>query len=86
MPFALDKEIKFDYEIAMGVRFGEKEWKDELDRWIASHEQYVHDILTAFLVPLLDANGEVTADFRANERGRAMGVAKRIPLQLEALP
>jgi len=76
VPFALDKEIKFDYEISMGVRFGEKEWKDELDRWIASHEQHVHDILTAFLVPLLDASGQVTADFRANERGPAMGVLR----------
>ena len=23
--------IKFDYEISMGVRFGEKEWKEKLD-------------------------------------------------------
>ena len=48
-----------------------------------STKQNVHDILTAFLVPLLDANGNVKTDFRSGERERATGVAKRIPLQLE---
>jgi quinoprotein dehydrogenase-associated probable ABC transporter substrate-binding protein len=84
VPFTLDSQIKFDYEISMGVRFGEKEWKATLDEWITQHEQNVHDILTAFLVPLLDANGNLKADFRASERERATGVAKRIPLQLES--
>jgi quinoprotein dehydrogenase-associated probable ABC transporter substrate-binding protein len=64
VPFAQDPEIKFDYEISMGVRFGEKEWKDTLDQWIASHEESVRGILTRFRVPQLDANGNVTADFR----------------------
>ena len=86
VPFTPDKEIKFDYEIAMGVRFGEKEWKDELDRWIAGHEQNVQEILNTYLVPLVDANGNVNADFGTNQRVRATGVAKRIPLQLESPP
>ena len=64
VPFALDREIKFDYEISMGVRFGEKEWKDTLDQWIATHEESVRGILASFRVPQLDANGNVTADFR----------------------
>jgi hypothetical protein len=64
VPFAPDREIKFDYEISMGVRFGEKEWKDTLDQWIAAHEQDVRGILASFLVPLLDADGKFTADFR----------------------
>jgi hypothetical protein len=58
----MDREIKFDYEISMGVRFGEKEWKDTLDQWIAGHEESVRSILTSFSVPLLDANGNVTAN------------------------
>jgi quinoprotein dehydrogenase-associated probable ABC transporter substrate-binding protein len=80
-PFMPDPDIKFDYEISMGVRFGEKEWKDTLDQWIGSHEENVRGILTSFLVPLVDANGNVTADFRSAERLRAEGVPKRIPLQ-----
>ncbi|HSJ42031.1 MAG TPA: hypothetical protein VK955_13395, partial [Xanthobacteraceae bacterium] len=64
VPFAIDPEIKVDYEISMGVRFGEKDWKDTLDQWIASHEDSLRSILTSFSVPLLDANGNVTANFR----------------------
>jgi quinoprotein dehydrogenase-associated probable ABC transporter substrate-binding protein len=78
--FTPDPAIKFDYEISMGVRFGEKEWKDTLDQWIASHDESVRAILTSFLVPLVDADGKVTADFRSAERLRAEGVPKRIPL------
>jgi len=63
VPFAMDPGIKFDYEISMGVRFGEKEWKDTLDQWIASHEESLRGILTSFSVPLLDANGNVSANF-----------------------
>jgi quinoprotein dehydrogenase-associated probable ABC transporter substrate-binding protein len=83
VPFALDRQIKFDYEISMGVRFGEKEWQETLDGWIASHEQQVHEILTGFLVPLLDASGNVTADFRSADRARASGVPKEIPLRFQ---
>jgi hypothetical protein len=63
------------------VRFGEKEWKDTLEQWIASHEESVRGILVSFLVPLVDAEGKVTADFASAERLRAEGVPKRIPLQ-----
>jgi hypothetical protein len=86
VPFTPDREIKFDYEISMGVRFGEKEWKDTLDQWIASHEESVRGILASFRVPLVDADGKVTADFRSVERLRANGVPKRVPLQVEPQP
>ena len=81
VPFTPDKQLKFDYEISMGVRFGEKEWKATLDQWIESHEQNVHEILTAYLVPLLDSQGNVKTGFISSEREREDG-AKRIPLQL----
>ena len=61
VPFVPEREIRFDYEISMGVRFGEKEWKDQLDQWIASHDESVRGILTGFLVPLVDADGKVSA-------------------------
>jgi quinoprotein dehydrogenase-associated probable ABC transporter substrate-binding protein len=60
VPFVPDPEIKFDYEIAMGVRFGEKEWKDTLDQWIAGHEDNVRGILASFRVPLVDEKGKVS--------------------------
>jgi quinoprotein dehydrogenase-associated probable ABC transporter substrate-binding protein len=57
LPFKPDSTIKFDYEISMGVRFGEKEWKDTLDQWIGAHEREVRTILASYRVPLLDAQG-----------------------------
>ena len=59
LPFKPDSAIKFDYEISMGVRFGEKEWKDTLDQWIIAHEREVQAILASYRVPLLDANGNL---------------------------
>jgi quinoprotein dehydrogenase-associated probable ABC transporter substrate-binding protein len=84
-PFTPDPEIKFDYEISMGVRFGEKEWKDTLDRWIDTHRDKVHEILAAFRVPLLDPNGKVIEPpvDDAAERARAGAVSKQIPLRLD---
>ena len=61
LPFKSDSTIKFDFEISMGVRFGEKEWKDTLDQWISTHEREVQGILAGYRVPLLDANGELIA-------------------------
>jgi hypothetical protein len=59
LPFKPDPAIKFDYEMSMGVRFGEKEWKDTLDQWIGAHEREVQAILADYRVPLLDARGEL---------------------------
>jgi quinoprotein dehydrogenase-associated probable ABC transporter substrate-binding protein len=59
LPFKPDPAIKFDYEMSMGVRFGEKEWKDTLDQWISAHEREVQSILASYRVPLLDANGKL---------------------------
>jgi ABC-type amino acid transport substrate-binding protein len=57
VPFKSYPGIKFDYEISMGVRFGEKEWKDKLDSWIAGHRSDINTILASYRVPLLDDNG-----------------------------
>ena len=59
VPFNPSSEFKFDYEISMGVRFGEKNWKDTLDRWISDHQREIDAILTSYRVPLIDASGKV---------------------------
>jgi quinoprotein dehydrogenase-associated probable ABC transporter substrate-binding protein len=59
VPFVPDPTIKFDYEISMGVRFGEKQWQSTVDAWIGSHQSQINTILTEFRVPLLDAGGAV---------------------------
>ena len=54
LPFAPDPKIKFDYEISMGLRQGEKEWKDTLDQWIGSHHEQIQSILLSYHIPLLE--------------------------------
>jgi quinoprotein dehydrogenase-associated probable ABC transporter substrate-binding protein len=83
VPFKPDREIKFDYEIAMGVRYGEKEWKETLDKWLAGNQAKIDAILTSFRIPMVDANGGVNANFRSEKDVRASSVPKRIPLQLD---
>jgi quinoprotein dehydrogenase-associated probable ABC transporter substrate-binding protein len=53
VPFKPDPEIRFDFEIAMGLRFGEKEWKSTLDRWIEEHHSEIDTILSRYQVPLI---------------------------------
>jgi len=54
VPFKPDPQIKFDYEISMGLRQGEKDWQKTLDDWIAGHHTEIMQILTAYHIPLID--------------------------------
>lgn len=83
VPFRPDPKIRFDYQIAMGVRFGEKEWKSTLDDWISSRRDQLQEILASYRVPLVDESGNVTGSFQSDEQSRAGAVPKRIPLQVE---
>lgn len=65
-PFLPDPQIKFNYEIAMGVRFGEKQWQGELDAWIDAHQDRIDEILSSYHVPLLDAGGKIKQARREN--------------------
>jgi quinoprotein dehydrogenase-associated probable ABC transporter substrate-binding protein len=61
VPFNPDPAIKFDYEISMGLRQGEKEWKETLDKWIAGHQKQIDSILMSYQVPLVDATGHISS-------------------------
>jgi quinoprotein dehydrogenase-associated probable ABC transporter substrate-binding protein len=54
LPFKPDPQIKFDYEISMGLRQGEKEWQKTLDDWIAAHHNEIIQILAAYHIPLIE--------------------------------
>jgi quinoprotein dehydrogenase-associated probable ABC transporter substrate-binding protein len=56
VPFKVDPQIRFDYEIAMGVRFADKEWKSTLDQWIGGHKTEIDRILVSYHIPLLETN------------------------------
>jgi quinoprotein dehydrogenase-associated probable ABC transporter substrate-binding protein len=53
VPFPPQPGIRFDYEIAMGTRYGEKAWHDKVDQWIGTHQDKINTILTSYDVPLL---------------------------------
>jgi mxaJ protein len=61
VPFKPDPGIQFDFRIAMGVRFGEREWKDKIERLIDANRPRIQAILAAYGVPQLDEQGRLVA-------------------------
>lgn len=57
VPLGSEPPARLDYEIAMGVRFGEPEWKATVERLIAENQKAIEQILRNYSVPLLDADG-----------------------------
>lgn len=53
VPMPTGEQIKFDYQIAMAVRFGEREWKEQINALIDSHRTEINAILEEYGVPLL---------------------------------
>jgi len=82
VPFARDPQIKFDYAIAMGVRYGEKEWQAQLNEWIASNRQRIEEILVSFGIPLVDENGALASGFATPAATHAGGSPRTEPLRL----
>jgi len=61
VPFKPEPEIQFDFRIAMGVRFGEREWKERIERLVEANRPRIQAILAAYGVPQLDEQGRVMA-------------------------
>ena len=59
VPLPSEPGVNFDYEIAMGVRLGEPEWKATVERLIDDNRDRIEQILREYNVPLLDAQGNV---------------------------
>jgi quinoprotein dehydrogenase-associated probable ABC transporter substrate-binding protein len=53
VPFEPGPGIRFDYTISMGVRYGEKDWKDKVDQWIGANHDKIDSILATYQVPML---------------------------------
>jgi quinoprotein dehydrogenase-associated probable ABC transporter substrate-binding protein len=58
LPLASEPGLPLAFEIAMGVRHGEPEWKATLDRLIADNQAQIDGILREYGVPLVDADGQ----------------------------
>lgn len=59
IPLRSEPGVKFDYEMAMGVRHGDREWKAVVERLIAENRSAITAILREYNVPLVDERGEL---------------------------
>ena len=54
LPLKSEEGVQFDYAMAMGVRYGEREWKQQIEGLISTKQADIQAILKEFGVPLLD--------------------------------
>jgi mxaJ protein len=59
VPLRSEPGVKFDYEMAMGVRYGDKDWKSAVEKLIVDNRPAITAILREFNVPLIDERGEL---------------------------
>jgi quinoprotein dehydrogenase-associated probable ABC transporter substrate-binding protein len=60
VPLKSEPGVKFDYQMAMGVRYGEREWKQQIEGLIESKQAEIQAILKAYGVPIVDASYEAS--------------------------
>jgi quinoprotein dehydrogenase-associated probable ABC transporter substrate-binding protein len=53
IPLKSEPGTRFDFKIAMGVRYGEPDWKDQMDRLLIEKKAEIHEILLEYNVPLV---------------------------------
>ena len=58
LPLKSEPGIRLDYEMAMGVRYGEREWKQQIEGLIDKHRDAITAILREFNIPLLEVEAE----------------------------
>ena len=56
IPMKSEPGVRFDYEMAMGVRYGEREWKQQVEALIESRRPEIQAILKEYGVPIVDAS------------------------------
>ena len=58
VPLASRPGMKLDFDIAMAVRHGDKEFRQRIDRLIAANQDQINAILAQYGVPLQDRQGQ----------------------------
>ncbi len=56
VPLKSEPGVRFDYPMAMGVRYGERDWKQQIEALIESKRPEIQAILKEYGVPLVDAS------------------------------
>lgn len=57
VPLQSEPGVKFDFEMAIGVRHGEREWKEQVEKSIDAHRPDIQALLKQFGVPLVAEGG-----------------------------
>ena len=60
VPMKSESGVKLDYQMAMGVRYGEREWKQQIEGLIESKRFEIQAILKEYGVPIVDASYEAS--------------------------
>lgn len=60
LPLKSEPGVQLDYEMAMGVRYGEREWKQQVEGLIESRQADIQAILKEYGVPLVDKSFSAT--------------------------
>jgi quinoprotein dehydrogenase-associated probable ABC transporter substrate-binding protein len=59
VPLKSEPGVQFDFEIAMGVRYGEREWKQTVEKLITDNRATIAQILREYNVPIVDERGDL---------------------------
>ena len=59
LPMLSTPSMKFDFQISMGVRFGDKDRKAQLNALITENSDEIRNILQSYNVPLIDESGQL---------------------------
>lgn len=60
LPLRSERGVRFDYEMAMGVRYGEPAWKNQVEGLLVSQRAEIQAILKEFGVPVVDETFSAT--------------------------
>ena len=58
LPLRSGNGIRFDFAIAMAVRYGDKEWRDQVKGLIEQNKDAIDELLRSYHIPLVDENGD----------------------------
>lgn len=59
VPLKSEPGVQFDFEIAMGVRYGEPEWKHTVEKLITDNRATIAQILREYNVPVVNERGDL---------------------------
>jgi ABC-type amino acid transport substrate-binding protein len=70
IPMKSEPGIQFDFTFSMAVRYGEKEWKQQINDLIDKHREDISRIFDEYGVPLLEVDAGKQAAADDNDEGK----------------